>query len=104
MKLLKIKALINIVVVSVLCSVPFARAAGDPEVVLAPLREFLTLFRAGGAIVFVLAATMAGYYFMTAGDNPEKKHTAKNYLSGAVVGAIILVAAPMLGTYFFTVA
>ena len=97
----KLKAMIDITILAFISSVQFARAAGDPEVVLQPLRDFLTLVRAGGAIVFVLATTMAGYYFMTAGDNPEKKYSGKAWLSGAVIGAIILVAAPLLGSYFF---
>ena len=47
-----------------------------------------------GGTIGVLVLTAGGVMFMTAGENPEKKEQAKQVLTMAVIGLVIILVAP----------
>ncbi len=65
------------------------------SVIATVITAFLSLL----GIIFVILILVGGYHWMTAGGNEEKVEKAKNTISRAVIGLIIVVSAYAI-TYF----
>ncbi|MDD4900985.1 MAG: pilin [Patescibacteria group bacterium] len=75
--------------------VPTAGSTGLPDIIRYAVSAFLGLL----GIIFIVLIIYAGFSLMTAGGDEEKVSLAKNTLTRAVIGLIIIVAAYSI-TYF----
>ena len=67
--------------------------------ITAPLTKILQLVQAIVSIVAVIAITIGGARYMFSGDNIQAREGAKNMLSYAIVGLVVIWIAPFLVSY-----
>ena len=97
----RISALVDVTVLALASLVAGARAETPPEDVIAPITRLINLTMALAKPVFMLAVVVAGVYWITARDNPEKRHLAKVALESAIFGAFIVLVAGPMSNYLF---
>ena len=80
-------------------------SGGLPTVELV-LNNFLTIFLIGGVFLLVIYIVWAGMQWITSGGDKQKVSTARNRLTAAVIGLIIIFLATAIVKavgYFFKV-
>ena len=68
-------------------------AVNDIKNTIGKVTELIQLI---GACIGVAVLSAGGVMFMTAGDSPEKKEQAKQVLTMAVVGLLVILIAPSI--------
>lgn len=71
----------------------FGASTDNPRDIRAIIIDFVKVFLGFLAIIFLVLVIMAGYKWMTAAGNEEQVKEAKDTLSKAVIGLIIILAA-----------
>ncbi len=100
MKEALIPLLVPTLIFFMLSAAPFVHAADTSDENLQkikePLERIYTVVQTLISIVAVLVITFAGFRFMTSGENIQTRESAKQMLSYAVMGLLIIWIAPYL--------
>jgi len=87
-------------VLFLLVVLPFAHAAEeDLDKIKEPLNRVYSVIQAVVSVVGVIVITFAGFKFMGSGENVQARESAKQMLSFAVIGLMIVWIAPHLVNY-----
>jgi len=80
--------------------VPVVHAAdADLDKIKEPLNRVYSVIQAVVSVVGVIVITFAGFKFMGSGENVQARESAKQMLSFAVIGLMIVWIAPHLVNY-----
>jgi hypothetical protein len=79
-----------------LSQVALATTVGD---ILAPINKIYDLLKAIISVVGIIAITIAGALYMTAGSNIQSRENAKNMVSYAIIGLVLVWVAPLIVSY-----
>lgn len=74
----------------------FAQAVSD---ITQPITKIYDLIKSVVSILGIIAITVAGAYYMFSGGNIQARENAKNTVSYAVVGLVLVWVAPLIVTY-----
>ena len=74
----------------------FAATVGD---ITAPITKIYDLIKGIISIVGIIAITIAGAMYMMSGSNIQSRENAKNMVSYAIVGLVLVWVAPLIVTY-----
>lgn len=64
--------------------------------ILSPVMKIYNLVKYCATVLAVLILLFAGISYMTAGDDPKKRETAKNMAMYVIIGLIVIWAAPLI--------
>lgn len=70
--------------------------------ITAPLTKIYDLVKAGVTLMALIMLTLTGFKYMTAGDNPLARESAKNTFAYIVAGLVIVWVAPLMVDYLTT--
>ena len=90
------KSLLVLPVLLLVAQVAFAASIND---VTAPINKIYDLVKAIVSIVGIIAITVAGAMYMMSGSNIQNRENAKNMVSYAIVGLVLVWMAPVLVGY-----
>ena len=90
------KSLLVLPVLLLVAQVAFAASIND---VTAPINKIYDLVKAIVSIVGIIAITIAGAMYMMSGSNIQNRENAKNMVSYAIVGLVLVWMAPVLVGY-----
>lgn len=74
-------------------------ATGDTDGVFTPIQKIYDLIYQFLPLAALIAFSFCGYKYMTAGDDPREKDSAKKTFGGVVMGVMIVLCAPALVTF-----
>ncbi|VVB74673.1 TrbC/VIRB2 family protein [uncultured archaeon] len=86
------------IVFLVLFASHFVFAAGVSDIT-APINKIYDLIKAIVSIVGIIAITVAGAMYMMSGSNIQSRENAKNMVSYAIVGLVLVWVAPLIVSY-----
>jgi len=64
--------------------------------ILTPVMKIYNLVKYSATVLAVLVLLFAGISYMTAGDDPKKRESAKNMAMYVIIGLIVIWAAPLV--------
>lgn len=103
MKEALIPLLVPTLIFFMLSATPFVHAADasdeNLQKIKEPLERIYTVVQTLISIVAVLVITFAGFRFMASGKNIQARESAKQMLSYAVMGLLIIWIAPYLANF-----
>ena len=67
--------------------------------ITAPLTKIYDLVKAGVTIMALILLTITGFKYMTAGDNPLARDSAKHTFAYIVAGLVIVWVSPLMVDY-----
>ena len=91
------KKFIPIVLLVLLVS-QFAFAASVSDIT-APINRIYDLIKGIVSVVGIIAITVAGAMYMISGSNIQNRENAKNMVSYAIVGLVLVWVAPLIVSY-----
>ena len=77
----------------------FASAATTVNDIMAPVNKIYDLIKSIVSVLGIIAITVAGSMYMFAGGNMMARENAKSMVSYAVVGIVLVWAAPLAVSY-----
>ena len=90
------KSLLVLCVLLLVSQVAFAASVSD---VTAPITKIYDLIKGVVSVVGIIAITIAGAMYMFPGSNIQHRENAKNMVSYAIVGLVLVWVAPVLVGY-----
>jgi RsiW-degrading membrane proteinase PrsW (M82 family) len=90
------KSLLMLSVLLLVSQVAFAASVSD---VTAPITKIYDLIKGVVSVVGIIAITIAGAMYMFSGSNIQNRENAKNMVSYAIVGLVLVWVAPVLVGY-----
>ena len=90
------KSLLVLAVLLLVVQVAFAASVSD---VTAPITKIYDLIKGVVSVVGIIALTIAGAMYMFSGSNIQNRENAKNMVSYAIVGLVLVWVAPVLVGY-----
>ena len=64
--------------------------------ILIPVMKIYNLIKYVATAIAVIVLTIAGIFYMTGGDDPKKRDTAKNMATYVIIGLFVIWAAPLV--------
>ena len=64
--------------------------------ILVPVMKIYNLIKYVATAIAVIVLTIAGIFYMTGGDDPKKRDTAKNMATYVIIGLFVIWAAPLV--------
>lgn len=77
----------------------FASTSIGVSDITAPINKIYDLIKAIVSIVGIIAITIAGAMYMMSGSNIQSRENAKNMVSYAIVGLVLVWVAPLIVGY-----
>jgi len=90
------KSLLVLPILLLVVQVAFAASVSD---VTAPITKIYDLIKGVVSVVGIIAITIAGAMYMFSGSNIQNRENAKNMVSYAIVGLVLVWVAPVLVGY-----
>jgi len=90
------KSLLVLSVLLLVSQVAFAASVSD---VTAPITKIYDLIKGVVSVIGIIAITIAGAMYMFSGSNIQNRENAKNMVSYAIVGLVLVWVAPVLVGY-----
>jgi len=90
------KSLLVLPVLLLVAQIAFAASVSD---VTAPITKIYDLIKGVISVVGIIAITIAGAMYMFSGTNIQNRENAKNMVSYAIVGLVLVWIAPVMVSY-----
>jgi len=90
------KSLLVLPILLLVAQVVFAASVSD---VTAPITKIYDLIKGVVSVIGIIAITIAGAMYMFSGSNIQSRENAKNMVSYAIVGLVLVWIAPVMVGY-----
>ena len=90
------KKIILILAVLLISQIAFAATVAD---ITAPVTRIYDLIKGIISVVGIIALTIAGAMYMFSGSNIQNRENAKNMVSYAIIGLVLVWVAPLIVGY-----
>jgi len=90
------KKIILVLAVLLISQIAFAATVAD---ITAPVTRIYDLIKGIISVVGIIALTIAGAMYMFSGSNIQNRENAKNMVSYAIIGLVLVWVAPLIVGY-----